>query len=410
MSLKGFFAASSLAVRPQQSLLPKCGLCKLYETCNNPYMPVTGRGERKILICGEAPGRVEDQENRQFAGDSGEVLRESLQRAGVNMRRDCWLHNSLSCRPPSNSKPTKNQINYCRPNLTAALNKLKPETIILLGTAAVDSLIGSIWKEDPGGITRWAGFQIPNQKLNAWVVPTYHPSYVMRGRDQQNGLVMQLWFDRHIEAAVNLKGRPWDKIPNYKEQVHVLMKSKDAAFAIRNRFLRSDKPVAFDFETTCLKPESDIAEIVCCSMSDGEYTIAYPWMGKAIEATKEFLVSDVEKVASNLKFEHRWCQRLLGIIVKRWKRCTMLGAHWADNRKKITSIKFQAHVHLGVDAWNETIEPYLKSVDGSAMGANRLKDALHSGQLAWADLLQYCALDSLYEILVAYKQRQLGGM
>lgn len=401
--MKGFFSPSAVATKAQPSLVPRCGACKLHTLCHSPKMKVWGKGKRRIYIQGEAPGSEEDRRNRPFVGDAGQVLRDALSKFDIDLDRDCWTGNSLRCRPPQNATPTKAQISYCRPFTLTDIKELDPDVIILLGGSAVDSFIGNVWKEDPGGIFRWAGFQIPSHKPNAWVCPTFHPSFVMRKKEEPEGEVTQLWFERHLEAAINLKGKPWETPPDYKSQCVVAMEDERAASLIRTMAVSAkagDYPLAFDYETTTLKPDGPHAEIVSCSVSDGVTSVAYPWTNRTRDVTWELLQSNVPMIASNCKFEERWTKRFMGRGASNWDFDTMLAAHWLDNRSSICSIKFQAYVLLGVPDWASHVEPYLKSPGGNS--PNRIR------QLDWNTLLTYNAVDSLVEWLVAKKQKEAG--
>lgn len=402
---QGFFTASDLLVkRPLPSLLPRCGACGLLKTCQSPKMPVAGRGERKILVVGEAPGATEDEHNQPFIGQSGQLLQRTLEQADVNLFRDCWVTNSLACRPVDNATPTEKQIDYCRPNLLRALQELKPEVILLLGASAVKSLLSWLWKEDVGKIGRWVGWQIPSQKLNTWVCPTWHPAAILRNeRDQQSG-VMELLFKRHLKAACSLKGRPWAEVPDYRKDIRLIFDPLEADVYL-DGFLggaeSSGKPVAFDYECEGLKPDNGKLQIVSCSLSDGESTCAFPWHGPVIKRMQTFLRSLVPKIASNAKYEERWTRKVFGHGVRNWAWDTMLAAHALDNRPGITGLKFQAFVQLGVDAWDEQAKPFLRA-DGSN-AKNRIRE------VSLDKLLLYNAYDSLHEWQVAQVQaRQLG--
>ena len=71
---EGFFPQSTWASDPPQSSIPQCGVCKLYNNCESPKMPVAGQGEKQILIIGEAPGETEDQKGEAFVGKTGSFL------------------------------------------------------------------------------------------------------------------------------------------------------------------------------------------------------------------------------------------------------------------------------------------------------------------------------------------------
>lgn len=398
----GFFNTDGMK-KDVPSFLPKCGLCKLNLGCISPKMPVSGAGLKEILIVGEAPGKSEDEQGRQFVGTSGKLLQESLWDLGIDLRKDCWITNSLICRPPGNDIPDKRMVEWCRPNLTNTIKELKPKTILLLGTVPVRSLIGWLWKEDPGGINRWAGYLIPSRRLNAWVCPTWHPSFIARMQDDpRDGGVVKLIWKRHLKAALEKKNRPWkDSDPDISSRVRIILDPKEAAVEIR-KYMTAGKPLAFDIETNGIKPDAACMRIYCCSISDGETSIAYPWHGEAIEATKEMANSDVPKIGYNEKYETRWFRRHLGIWVKNVVWDGMLAAHVLDNRPGTKSLKFQAFALLGEESYDDAVKPYFKSKGTNE--PNRI------AEVKLPTLLRYCALDSLLEVMVAKVQAKKLGV
>ena len=390
---KGFFSGSEVAAsKPPPSRYPQCGTCGLLKTCNSPKMEVHGDGKKRILVVGEAPGSEEDKQGIPFVGKPGQHLRRTLRGLDVNLDRDCWSTNSLICRPPKNATPTDVQIDACLPNIVRTVESLRPRTVVLLGGPAVKSVIGWLWKDRPGGVTRWTGWAIPSQQLNAWVCPTFHPSYVVRERDDGNE-VAQLFFERDLRRAVGFTKRPWKEVPDYKSQVELLYNDQEAARAV-DEIIDAREPTAFDYETSQLKPEGSTNAIVCASVSNGERTIAFPWYGVAIDAMA-VLLSDarVPKIASNLKFEDRWTRYVFDFRVRGWWHDTMLSAHHLDHRRGISGLKFQSFVQLGFPLYNEHIERFLHT--------NQIKE------IATKDLLLYCGLDSLLAWHLALKQREM---
>jgi uracil-DNA glycosylase len=398
--MKGFFASSQLSVlKAPTRLIPRCGECGLYKHCTSPKMEPSGKGLRRILIVGESPGSDEDEQGKPFVGVSGRFLKDTLTRLGVDLRKDCRITNSLVCRPASNATPDTHQIDCCRPNLIKTIEEFDPYVIIPLGGAAVQSLLGYIYKHnDIGGISRWSGWKIPCQKINTWVCPTFHPAYILRS---DKNPVPGILFKQHLKRAVKIKSRPWDEVPDYPSQVEKILDPTEALIAISS--FHASEMIAFDYETTTLKPEYAGAEIVCCSISNGDRTIAYPWMGEAVQGTSDLLRSpSIRKIASNLKFEERWTRFVLGHRVANWWWDTMVAAHCLDNRPKITGLKFQAFVLLGAEAHEEHVRPYLR-VKGQQM--NRIREDVNFDQL-----LTYCGLDSLLEYKVAQIQmKKIGG-
>ena len=400
--MKGFFSNTETNFKKSIPLLPQCGSCGLWKGCLSPKMPVAGQGQRKILIISEAPGKDEDLQNRPLVGRTGQRFQRTIADYGIDLFRDCWVTNSIICRPKDNKYPDK-ATDYCRPNVIRVVQELKPETIILLGAKAVKSLIGWLWKEDTGQFQRWTGWRIPVQRINCWVCPTYHPSYIERAEDDQdkNYELLERFWRQHLKAAFSKQGRPWKTVPDWEASVRVVLDDTEAADMIRE-MCKSSVPVAFDYESTSLKPDSKDADIVSCSLSDGTTTFAFPWYGNAVKAMREFLRSGVPKVMSNAKFECRWTMKKLKMSVRNVCWDTMLAAHVMDNRPGLTSIKFQAFVRLGVDSWDSHITPYFKSDNSNSR--NRIKE------ISLPNLLRYNGLDSLYEWKVARIQMKKMGM
>jgi uracil-DNA glycosylase family 4 len=392
--MEGFFPIVA-SRRRELPVLPRCGLCRLYKSgCRTPKMKVAGRGAREVLIIGEAPGKDEDRSGEPFTGGSGWRLRRSISATGLDPFRDCWLYNSLICYA-NGQTVNKQAVDWCRPNVVGLITELKPKVILLLGAKAVRSVIGWLWKEDTGGITRWAGFRAPSQQLNAWVCPTFNPAYIMRLEHE----VADRAFDDHVRRAVRKTERPWSSVPDWSKDVDVEINPDAAADKIARRFMFSPL-VAFDYETNMIKPDHPKAQVVCCAISDGKYTVAFPWHGAAAAAARLILASDKAKIGFNMKFEDRWSRDRLGVQVRNWRHDGMQVAHALDNRHQITGLKFQAFVRLGMSSYDDDVKPYLESDDGGGYGFNRVKD------VPLPKLLLYCGLDALLEFKVYQSQRK----
>lgn len=400
MPREGFYARTELKlVESPTSRVPKCGECGLYKGCHSPKMFVAGKGRRKIMVVGEAPGATEDETGRPFVGKAGRRLQRELSKLGVDLFRDCWVTNSLICRPPDNATPTPEQINHCRPNVVNAVEKYKPEVIIVLGGPAVDSVMTWLWGKEPGNVTRWAGFKAPVQKINAWVCVTYHPSYVEREESQ----ALDTIFRSHLQSFVKLTRRPWRSAPNYASKVLATVDDGEAYAQIVH--LATGDLIAFDFETNMSKPDAPDARIVCCAVTDGKACVAFPWRGRAAHAMTLLLkLRRVGKIAANMKFEHRWVKRLLGFDVENWVWDTMIAAHVLDNRKGVSGLKFQAFAKLGQPDYDDHVKPYLKPRGRKGGYAeNRIK------LVPLKDLLLYCGLDAILEYKLARVQmKELG--
>lgn len=402
-------AAYKSPVQGFVSNLPKCEACSLYKKCNSPKMEVDGDGRKGILVVGEAPGETEDEKGRPFVGKAGKLLKDALRGAGVELRRDCFITNAIICHPKGNATPDAKQIAYCRPNLTKAIRETKPKAILVLGGPAVKAVIGPLWKEDTGGIMRWAGFAIPNRSPNSWIVPTYHPSFVLRSEKDPLGPLIDRRFRMHVARAAALasEGVPWPEgPPDYRDAVQVILGPREAAKEIARGAIPAG-PTAFDLETNMLKPDDPDARIVCASICfGGESTIAFPMIGEAVEVFKNYLRQKSPKIGANLKFEYRWCRRKLGVRVKGvgysvggWDG--VVAAHAADHRPDITSVKFQGFVLTGQPDYDSHIKPYLQSA------GPRIPNRIHEIDLK--ELLTYCGIDSHLEYKIAEIQSERFG-
>ena len=400
--MKGFFAGSEVVKKAPARMLPQCGACGLSSKCTTPKMPVRGEGRKGILIVGEFPSRGDDENGLQFSDSTGDWLSDKLQALGIDMERDCWLTNSIICTIAQVSGLDE-RVDHCRPNLVKTVRDLNPSVVLLLGRGAVQSMIGSFWKDEIGPLGRWVGWQIPSTKPNCWILPTWHPTYVRR----ENNPALALHFDRHLAALPVLaeKGRPWDVVPDYSANVEIILDAKEAARILREWIAEGGGTASVDYENTALKPEYPGAEILCASVCwNGGRTISFPWYGEVIEAMREFLWDKrIAKIAANLKHENRWTIFTFGHGVVNWLWDTMIGTHMLDNRPGgICSLKFQAYVNLGAEAYDDHINQFLRG-KGEDGRINVARDEINLNEL-----LLYCGVDSYLEFLLARKQmRQL---
>jgi len=395
---KGFFSISKLQNKQPESHITKCGLCGLYKNCISPKMPPTGEGRKKILIVAEAPGEEEDKRNTQLIGRAGKYTRRVLKTLNIDLDIDCWKTNAVICRREGNATPEDYMIQACRPNLMKTIRKYDPNVVILLGAVACKSLLSKIWKEEVGSISRWGGYIIPCLKPNTWIVPTYHPSYLLRKNDE----VLNKIFKQHIRAGIKKrKSKPWTSIPDYKKEIEVIVRPSRAA-KILKEITKRGGVISFDYETNCLKPEYEGSEIVSCSVCwQGKKTISYPWHGEAIDETINLLRSLIYKIGANIKFEDRWTRAKLGFNIKKWYWDTMIASHVINNCPGITNLTFQGFVLLGVEPYDECVKPYLK-----ASGKNHLNRIY---EINLRDLLLYGGMDSNVTYKVAMKQINILG-
>lgn len=130
-------------------------------------------------IVGEAPGEEEEKQGVPFVGASGKLLNEALDAAGLS-RSNVFITNAYKLRPEGNRTPTQDELDEHDEYLWEELESRPIRGVLALGNVALQALTGR-----PGGITRRRG----KWENDGWVMPTWHPSYVLRqgGRDSFAG-------------------------------------------------------------------------------------------------------------------------------------------------------------------------------------------------------------------------------
>lgn len=114
--------------------LINCTKCVLHQWRTN-VVPGVGPARCDIMLVGEAPGRDEDILGKPFVGAAGNVLKEAIEKAGYE-RKDVYITNTVKCRPPTNRRPTKSEIDACIDYLRIEIDRVFPDKIILLGRTA----------------------------------------------------------------------------------------------------------------------------------------------------------------------------------------------------------------------------------------------------------------------------------
>lgn len=109
--------------------------CQKCELRQNATAPVPGLGNigSKYLLLGEAPGFNEDEQGIPFVGQAGRRLDKLLALANIDIN-DCYLSNTIRCRPYQNRDPRKKEIRSCVEFLWREIRLVKPEIIITLGS------------------------------------------------------------------------------------------------------------------------------------------------------------------------------------------------------------------------------------------------------------------------------------
>jgi len=179
------FLPSKRGVRALRAAVRDCRGCDLYRAAGQA---VFGAGPRdaELMLVGEQPGDVEDRTGNPFTGPAGRVLDRALNELGLDRDR-LYLTNAVKHfrfrargKRRIHQRPTLGQTVACRPWLDAELEAVQPAGIVLLGSLAGQSLLGSDYRV---GDHRGRLLELPG--VDAWVVATVHPSAALRADDRE---------------------------------------------------------------------------------------------------------------------------------------------------------------------------------------------------------------------------------
>lgn len=169
-----------------------------HERFKTPFTKIVfGEGDpaARLLFVGEAPGEDEDLSGRPFVGRAGQLLEKMIIGMGLT-RQQVYICNVLKTRPPGNRPPTPEEVVASAPYLYEQIATIGPEVIVTLGRPATHLLLRT---QDAMGRLRgqWGQFEMPDAPagfnwppewgaLQFAVMPTYHPSYLLRSYTDEN--------------------------------------------------------------------------------------------------------------------------------------------------------------------------------------------------------------------------------
>ncbi|HEY5728620.1 MAG TPA: uracil-DNA glycosylase [Anaerolineales bacterium] len=152
-----------------------------------------GNPEARLLIVGEAPGPQENIQGKPFVGRAGQLLDKILEAGKFDPEKDVFITNSVFRMPPGEDgksfrKPTDKEVEYYRPYVNEIVRLVDPLIMLLTGNVACLSILGKT------GITSLRGQW--TQLHGRWVMPIFHPSYLLRNPSKEPGSPKaQMWDD-----------------------------------------------------------------------------------------------------------------------------------------------------------------------------------------------------------------------
>jgi DNA polymerase I-like protein with 3'-5' exonuclease and polymerase domains len=392
-----------------------------------------GEGKDRVLILADFPRGGEDNSwDNALSCSLYSRLWDLQGKRGIprDIMSHAWVGYAVPC-PCSRSKSPAPDC--CKERLDRLIQELKPRVIIPMGPLATQALVwdrmsGRIRNTQPSDLF---GKTIPDRKYNCWICPTYGMEFLSWQRDDH---CPAAYFAQHLRAAWALKDRPLPVLPTdirtTEDPVMAAGWLQDIiGMGERGELGRAPDgtlDVAIDYETTGLKPHRDGHGIRAASVAyrlNGEYhAIGFWW-----DAHSRPLVDtwyrlthhrDIGLVAHKADFEACWTRFRAGMDNGRtdwptnWSWDTCLGAHVIDNNQK-TGLKLHTYCELGVIGYDTKADDYISKIregeDKDSKNAfNLLKD---TAGVPKADIVYYCAQDSLYTLPIRDSQAvQMQGL
>lgn len=314
----------------------ECRGCPLY-TEGLGFARTRGEGLSKVLVVAEALGEDEARAGKPLVGRAGAtwdriVARTTDPTTGLKLSSEtAFLHaNVVNCRPPDNhlvGAPYEfGAINHCTPYLEETIREFKPAAILTLGNVPLRKFTGH-W-----GIEQLRGYIFETK----WgpVIPTYHPSYIQRGK-WNLARIVQLDILRALEVAREGSQK------FLHDKTYELSPSWHTVSAFVEGWRKAGRPpLAFDIETPFSGEAAENEEMVF--EDDPSYTIlmvslsyepfkaiSIPWQEPFISLLREVFSEAPMSLVWNAKFD---VPRLLanevhfgGEIVD-----VMLAWHWLE--------------------------------------------------------------------------------
>lgn len=151
-----------------------CSRCELSKKRTH-IVPGQGVEKPEVLIIGEGPGAEEDAQGLPFVGPAGQLLDKMLSAIQLDRFVNCYIANTVKCRPPYNRDPQTEEAEACRSFLDAQIHILKPKMILALGKVAVRNLLKI---QGEFSLNRYRGKIYDYNGIP--LVVTYHPSALLR--------------------------------------------------------------------------------------------------------------------------------------------------------------------------------------------------------------------------------------
>lgn len=209
---------------------------------------------KRLLVVGEHPGRQEDLHGRPFMGQAGVFVRQELAKVWGG---EVVLDSAVKC--ATVAAAGDKAADACRGYLHQVLADAAPDRVILLGTEAISTFLGS---SHPMHSLRRA-YAYTSTGIPVFLLPA--PVVVVRNR------FLRAWFLEDLEWAATCAP---PAMPPFGGVVHVVESAEDSAAACAR--LRQEDWLSFDTETFGAHHDNEF-RVQTLGISFPPWDEAYTW-------------------------------------------------------------------------------------------------------------------------------------
>lgn len=275
---------------------PACVGCPLFEKGSGFAYPY-GNRESPLVVVAEALGKNEALQGIPLVGEAGVYWQRALGRLGIE-KSSLYIGNTLQCQPPgnwlTNAPWERSAITHCAVH-RKKLYTTGAKTYLTMGVVATRTVLKEVLNVDyRGEIENWHGYVIGPKPDGPFVIPTYHPSYLLQGNHDLFGAFL-FATKRAMEVAsfgpgpVSSPQLVVDPPPSYfGDYVNQIPDDPSAWLAV-------------DLETSGTNPSAAITRINFSMHPQQAVTV--PWEQRYIHSIYRALRSKSTKIMWNERFD-----------------------------------------------------------------------------------------------------------
>lgn len=303
-----------MLVRPEE-----CRPCELDAQAQGFSEP-DGLGTYGVGLVGESLGEHECKDGLAFRphAPAGSILMRALRRGGLE-REGFFLFNAANCRPPRNwleGAPWEaSALAHCKVHRDRIVDQYRPKGLVALGNIPLKTLTNyGVGKKRTISFLR--GYPIPSKDYpDVWVLPTFHPSFLLPRRDAKGGaggmkLLGALIYDLKRAVEFAEKGLPERQPTRFlqdptREEFLQFQRDYDPTKHVLSYDIETPESSNLDEEEVEKKGTSfNIVRVSLCFDAEKGYAASVPWQEPYISIVKAMLGSSGPKRVWNGNFDN----------------------------------------------------------------------------------------------------------